>query len=216
MPLPSPTSSHLFISLIPRHTHIDIDGRNALYTSYLFGRKEAGGKVAQVNTLSQFDKAISKAFHADKFEVIRKAGVFNCKESWNKWLSYSRIGSTRHQSNEALAQGGRQEEPMCMHFFKGHEPDNLGKALMRYKFRENDLYWAPYGHEGIPCLSPHAPTDQAGLLAHPGIRVPRAWPEKEAIAAHLEANRRLSEPEKQEWRLFFSKVPTDVEDLTED
>jgi hypothetical protein len=199
-----------------RHTHIDIDGRNALYTGYLFGRKEAGGKVPHVNTISQFDHAISNAFLSDKFEVIRKAGLFNCKVAWNKWLGYSRFGSSRHTSCEAQAQGGRQEEPMCMHFFMGQEPGNQGKVMMRYKFKEDDGYWAPYGHEGIPCFSNAAPISLDGLLAHPGIRVPKPWPEKSSIAAHLEASRRLSESEKAEWRWFFSRVPCDLEDLTED
>ena len=201
--------------LPPGHTHIDIDGRNALYTSYLFGRKEGGGKVAQVNTLSQFDEAVSKAFISDKFKIIRRTGVLNCKEAWNKWLGYSRFGSTRHSSKEAQAQGGRQEEPMCMHFFIGKEPANLGKVLMRYKFREDDRYWAPYGHEGIPCFSSNAPATQADMLRHPGIRTPKAWPEKDAIAAHLQCSRRLSVPEKEEWKAFFSAVPVDLEDFVE-
>ena len=199
-----------------RHTHIDIDGRNALYTSYLFGRKEAGGKVAQVNTMSQFDQAISKAFRADKFEVIRKAGVFNCKEFWKLWLGYSRFGTARTSSNEAQAQGGRQEEPMCFRFFKGRLPDTTGKVLMQYKYREDDMSWMPYDYEGIPCFSDSAPSTQAMLLAHPGVRVPKPWPEKAAIAAHLQASRKLGEPEKQEWRRFFARVPVDIEDFTED
>ena len=105
---------------------------------------------------------------------------------------------------------------MCMHFFMGQEPGNQGKVLMRYKFKEDDGYWAPYGHEGIPCFSNAAPISLDGLLAHPGIRVPKPWPEKSSIAAHLEASRRLSESEKAEWRWFFSRVPCDLEDLTED
>jgi hypothetical protein len=110
--------------------------------------------MEQVNTLSQFDQALSNAFVSDKFSLVRKAGVLNCKEAWNKWLGYSRFGSTRHNSSEAVAQGGRQEEPMCMHFFLGKEPGNHGKVLMRYKFREDDKYWAPMDTRASPASRP--------------------------------------------------------------
>jgi hypothetical protein len=166
--------------------------------------------------MSQFDTALTKAFVTDKFHIIRKAGVFDCKHAWNKWLGYSRFGSTRHNSSEAQAQGGRQEEPMCMHFFLGKEPANQGKALMRYKFREDDKFWAPYEHEGIPCWSSHAPADLSELLKHPGIREPRSWPERDGIANHLQASHKLSGPEKEEWRTYFMCVPACVEDITED
>ena len=199
-----------------RHTHIDIDGRNAIFSSHLFGRKEAGGKVEEVKTPSQFDREVAKAFITDKFHIVRKAGVFNCKEAWNKWLGYSRFGSARISSKEAEAQGGRQEEPMCMHFFLGTAPGNQGKVLMQYKFREDDRYWAPYGHEGIPCFSANAPSQMEELLRHPGIRTPRAWPEKEAIRAYLVSCRKLTGSEKAEWQAFFACVPTCLEDMTED
>ena len=169
-----------------------------------------------MNTFSQFDREVTRAFIQDKFHIVRKAGVFNCKETWNKWLGYSRFGSARNSSNEAQAQGGRQEEPMCMHFFLGKEPCNQGKVLMQYKFREDDRYWAPYGYEGIPCFSSNAPAQLEGLLRHPGIRVPKPWPEKEAICAHLTSSRKLKQSEKGEWLRFFASVPTCVEDLTED
>jgi hypothetical protein len=169
-----------------------------------------------VNTPSQFDKAVSKAFVSDKFRIIRRAGVLDCKQAWEKWLAYSRFGSTRHKSSEAQAQGGRQEEPMCMHFFLGKEPENQGKTLMQYKYREDDKYWIPYDSEGIPCFSPDAPAELADLLKHPGIREPRPWPERDSISSYLEADRRLSTPEKEEWRAFFMCAPTSLEDLCED
>ncbi len=166
--------------------------------------------------MSQFDAAVTKAFVTDRFHIIRKAGVFNCKQAWDKWLGYSRFGSTRHNSSEAQAQGGRQEEPMCIHFFMGKEPANQGKVLMRYKFREIDEFWMPYNNEGIPCFSSHAPAELPDLLKHPGIRAPRAWPEQDGIANHLKASYKLSSTEKEEWQRYFLCVPTCVEDMTED
>jgi hypothetical protein len=199
-----------------RHTHIDIDGRNAIYTSYLFGRREAGGKVQQVNTLSQFDQVVASAYIADKFHIVRKVGLLNCKQFWKNWLGYSRFGSARNSSMEAEAQGGRQEEPMCMHFFRGKLPSSQGKVMMRYKFREDDKFWAPYGHEGIPSLSQAAPANMQDLLGHPGLRPPKAWPEKDAIYAHLMGSKKLRPQEKEEWNVFFSSIPTYPEDFTED
>ena len=129
---PAPLSPNWLEHKLGRHTHIDIDGRNAIYTNHLYGRKEAGGKVDSVNTPSQFDAEVAKAFRSDNFFIKRLVGILNCKDTWNKWLGYSRFGSARSTSAEAQAQGGRQEEPMCMHFFMGKQPQSIGKALMRF------------------------------------------------------------------------------------
>jgi hypothetical protein len=181
----------------------------------MFGRKEAGGRVQQVNTFSQFDSEVSKAYLTDKFYIVRKAALFNCKVAWNHWLGYSRFGSSRKSSAEAEAQGGRQEDPMCINFFMGKQPGNENKVLMRYKFREDDRHWAPYLNEGIPCLSSSAPDNLQDLLRHPGIRAPKAWPEKEAIRKYLLTSNKLRADEKEEWRRFFLRVPESVEDFTE-
>jgi hypothetical protein len=202
-------------SVLLRHTHIDIDGRNAIYSSHLYGRKEAGGRVDRVNTFSQFDQEVAKSYLTDTFYIKRMVGPLNVKASWNKWLAYSRYGSARTTSSEALAQGGRQEEPMCINFYIGKQPRTLGKTLMRYKFRENDKYWAPYEHEGIPCFSDSAPHTIVDLLRHPGIRSPDPWPEMATIESYLTSSLRLKPQEREEWRQFFANVPTCQEEYTE-
>ena len=165
--------------------------------------------------MSQFDREISKAYITDKLHIVRKVALFNCKQAWSNWLGYSRFGSARIASSEAEAQGGRQEEPMCMQFSLGVEAPNIGKAQMRYKFRETDPYWAPYDVSGIPCLSLVAPDNVQDLLRNPGIRQPKAWPEKDGIFNHLMGSKKLQADEKEEWRQFFLCVPECVEDFRE-
>ena len=121
-----------------------------------------------VNTFSQFDAEVTKSYRTDKFYIKRMLGVLDVKNSWNKWLGYTRFGPARSSSTEAQAQGGRQEDPMCLRFFIGKLPGNEGKALMQYKFRETDRYWVPYSMEGIACLSSAAPLTVAASK--------RAWP----------------------------------------
>ena len=199
-----------------RHTHIDIDGRNAIYTTHLYGRKEAGGRVEGVNTFSQFDAEVTKSYRTDKFYIKRMLGVLNVKTSWNKWLGYTRFGPARSSSTEAQAQGGRQEDPMCLRFFLGRLPGNEGKALMKYKFRETDRYWVPYSTEGITCLSSAAPSTVLGLLKHPGIRDPKPWTESSALRTFFANSAKLSAEEKHEWSSFFDSVPASVDDYSED
>jgi len=172
--------------------------------------------VEHVNTLSQFDKEVAKAFKTDKFYIKRMMGTFNIKESWNQWLGYSRFGPPRKRSNEAKAQGGRQEEPMCMRFFIGKVGGNHGKALMQYKFRETDPHWVPYTSDGISCFSSCAPDTVAGLLKHPGIRAPKQWPESAALRSFLTECPDLDDAEHAEWDEFFKNVPTVEEGYKDD
>ena len=59
--------------------------------------------MQHVNTLSQFDSEVSKAYLTDKFHIIRKAALLNCKVASNHWLGYSRFGSSKKSSTEAEA-----------------------------------------------------------------------------------------------------------------
>ena len=156
-----------------RHTHIDIDGRNALYTTHLFGRKEAGGRVERVNTLSQFDAEVSKAYKKDHFHIKRLDGLLDVKAKWNLLLGYSKYGTTRNTSAAAKAQGGRQEEPMCMHFFRSTQAGSSGVTIMQYKYKESDPFWMPYSCEGIPVFSDHAKSLGAALFDSPEIARPK-------------------------------------------
>ena len=95
------------ILVVHRHTHIDIDGRNAIYTTHLFGRGEAGGRVERVNTLSQFDAEVTKAYKTDRFLIKRLDGLLDVKAKWNMCLGYSKYGTTRTTSAAAKLRGSQ-------------------------------------------------------------------------------------------------------------
>jgi hypothetical protein len=202
-------SSHdsAFVLAQLRHTHIDIDGRNAVYTKHLFGAGQAGGKVDHINTLSQFDKEVAKAYKSDTFKIKRLEGLLDVRKSWNKWLRYKNYGTTKKRSAIAKAQGGRQEDVMCMRFFKS--PTNV--VLMQYKFMESDKYWLPYNKDGIPVFSKSAPTTPQERLRAPPTAAPCTWPEQEQVHKFLLHESKLSELEKSEWKIFFDNIPTSAE-----
>ena len=75
-----------------RHTHIDIDARHSLYTRRLFGRGESGGSVEQIMTPTEFDKEVSAAYKADKFNMKRLSGLLDVYDAWEGVLQYSNFG----------------------------------------------------------------------------------------------------------------------------
>ena len=60
-----------------------------------------------VNTMSQFDNEVKKAYKTDKFFITRLEGVHNVKHSWNKWLNYKNYGNTKATSKIATKQFGK-------------------------------------------------------------------------------------------------------------
>ena len=192
-----------------RHTHIDIDGRNAVYTKHLFGAGKAGGKVDHVNTPSQFDKEVASAYKKDMFEIKRLEGLLDIRNFWDRWLRYKNYGTTKKRSSIAKAQGGRQEDVMSMRFFKSP----TGVVLMQYKFMESDKYWLPYNVEGIPVFSDSAPTTSSERLQAPPVAAPCSWPEQAQVQKYLLEEMKLAETERAEWKLFFDSIPTSAETI---
>ena len=169
----------------------------------------------KINTLTQFDLEVAKAYKTDKFYIKRLDGLLDVKQLWNQWLCYKQYGTTRKSSAQAQAQGGRQEEPMCMRFFKGKDVPNRDVVLMQYKYKESDLYWMPYSCEGIPVYSDHALALGEGMFTAPPICPPKPWPEADKIRRHLLEQANMSEQERQEWRVFFDNVPIQASDISE-
>ena len=169
--------------------------------------------MERVMTLSEFDKEVSTAFVTDTFLLKRLDGLLDCKSLWNKWLSYEQYGTTRINSAQAARQGGRAQEPMCLHFFMG-DSEFPGEVLMKYKYRESDPHFMPYDHEGIPVLSDDA-LAEPDLLVAPRTVEPKAWPDKDAICKYLTSHQDLTPAQRQEWSDFFDNVPEKAVDIPE-
>ena len=164
-----------------------------------------------VNTFSQFDTEIAKAYKQDKFLIKRLEGLHDIRVSWDRWLGYRNYGTTKKSSSIAKAQGGRQEDVMCMHFFK----NAAGIVLMQYKYMESDKYWLPYNVEGIPVFAKTAPTSLQAKLQHPPVKGPVPWPERPQVEKYLLEAAKISDDERAEWKTFFDSIPTSTEDIPE-
>ena len=182
-----------------------------MYTRHLFGSGEGGGRVERVNTLSQFDAEVSKAYKTDRFFIKRLDGLLNVKLKWNFWLGYSKYGTPRNTSEAALLQGGRQEEPMCMFFFKSKHQ----VTLMKYKYKEIDPEWMPYTSkcEGIPVFSETALALGQDMFSSPEITQPKAWPDMDKVSRYLQNSNKLTAAEKREWTYFFDNIPNVSSDI---
>jgi hypothetical protein len=155
------------------HTHIDVDGRNAIYSKHFFGQGAKGtARVESVNTLSQFDAEVKRAFK-ETFYLKRLEGLLAVGELWNGWLHYKRFGPPRKQSAQALAQGGRLQEPMSMRFFMASTGEYSGRVLMQYRDHEDTNAWKPYHDDGAPVFSTRA-GGSAGGSASECTQNPRA------------------------------------------
>jgi len=162
-------------------------------------------------TLSEFDREVANAFKKETFRLKRLDGLLDCKSLWDNWLSYEQYGTTRINSAQATKQGGRAQEPMCLHFFMGTS-EYPGQVLMKYKYRETDPYFMPYDFEGIPVFSDDAAA-LPDILISPGIAEPKSWPDKEAIQRHLVSHKDMTSAQQQEWQDFFRDIPESAEDI---
>ena len=161
--------------------------------------------------MTDFDREVKKAFKTDNFILKRLEGLLDFKKAWNRWRGYENYGIPKNNSKEAIATGGRPEEPMCMHFFMG-KTQFPGKVLLRYKFKETDSWDMPYNHEGIPVFSEYA-LSQPSLFNSPDILEPEAWDDKEAISNYLLKQADFTPEERQQLHQFFDNVPTTIEDI---
>ena len=164
-------------------------------------------------TFSVFDREVAAAFKKDTFGLKRLDGLLDFKSLWNNWLSYEQYGTTRINSVQAAKQGGRAQEPMCLHFFMG-DSEFPGQVLMKYKYRESDVHFMPYDHEGIPVLSDEAMA-KPDLLVAPRTVEPKSWPDSVAIGRHLMTHKDMTPAQRQEWRDFFDNIPVRAGDIPE-
>jgi len=193
------------------HTHIDIDARHQIYTTYLGGRGEAGGAYDSILTFSKFDKAITEAYKTDNFKIKRQWGLLDVKAAWEGILACSNFSPQRKNSAAAIAQGGADHEPMCFRFFKG-DMDGKDQVLMQYRFSEADPTWVPYIHAGIPVLQNYHFSAEETRKNCLSILKPKLW-DYGALKQNIFRHWSLSESETEEWNTFFDSIPTEVEDI---
>ena len=194
------------------HTHIDIDARHQIYTTFLKGRGESGGMRDSILTLSEFDSALTEAYKTDKFTIKRKFGLLDVKTAWEGVLACSNFSPQRKNSETAKAQGGADHEPMCFRFFKHEVEDGSDQVLMQYRYSEADTTWLPYDHAGIPVLEKYKLTPKQCMEMTLSTLNPKVW-DFEIIKHNILRTWRLSEPQKNEWNDFFDSVPVSANEI---
>lgn len=193
------------------HTHIDVDQRHQIYTTYLGGRGEAGGAYDSILTFSKFDKAIAEAYKTDNFTIKRKYGLLDVKSAWEGVLACSNFSPQRKDTPAAIAQGGADHEPMCFRFFKG-EMDGKHQVLMQYRYSEADPTWLPYDYPGISVLENYDVSPEDSRKNCLSILQPKIW-DYGGLKRNIFRNWSLSESETEEWNNFFDSIPTEANDI---
>lgn len=198
------------------HTHIDIDGRHAIFAMHFNGTKDSAGRVHEgILTPSEFDHQIRVPFKQDCVTVIRKYGLLSFSDTVRGWLAISNYGTPTKTSRHASKQGCRDPEPHYLRYFKDAVH---GDSRLRYKFRENMAEWMPsLNNPAIVVLhSQHLPDAMKLLDQDIPTRDLELWPLKESIQAHILSNKTLSPVQVAEWQQWFKNCPENVEDVESD
>lgn len=117
-----------------RHTHCLIDKYNQNFTVRFQGYGNNPGLEHGINTISEFDREMRNSYKSITFDLVRKYSLLDVKCFFRGWLAYQGYGTSRKHSNDAVAQGGRDEEALHMHFFKNSQ----GNAVVQYKVYESE------------------------------------------------------------------------------
>ncbi len=189
------------------HTHIDIDGRHAIFSMHFNGTRTTAGHVHEgILTPKEFEHEIKVPFLKDKVSVIKKYGLLAFADAVNGWLAITNYGTPSKSSRHADKQGCRDPEPHYLQYMKdiGH-----GDARMRYKFRESMEEWMPnVNKEAVILLHPSKLQAALDLLSQDiAVKELEEWPMKDSIRSHIMANKGLSAVQKAEWEQWFEDCP---------
>jgi hypothetical protein len=180
---------------------------------HLNGTAKKGSSVQSVGTPSEFDAEIKNAFKTDTANVKRFSGLVDFSQHVKGWLAYSGFGSTSSTSQHAIAQGYRDPSILHMHFFK----DDEGVTRM-HKYNEIlDVLLPPVPSKGVRVFKADV-TDSIDEIITDKLpfKIPLQWPELDTVKKNILENPRLSTEQKIEWEHYFSLVPSNIEDLTEE
>ena len=195
---------------------MDIDAEHAIHNMAYYGRGEGGGLTEAIYTLSEFDEVLRKAHKSDSTVVYRKLGVLNLDKAFDGWLNFSSFGPKRKKSKIAQLQGCREREPHFIHYFIANEGPHKGLVVLNYKIFETDLHTLPNNatNKCVVCLTSKVPSVQDVINLIPEISPPKPWlwlPIRDEMEKHW----KFDPMARDEWRIFFSKVPKDKEDIAE-
>lgn len=193
------------------HTHIDIDGRHAIFSMHFNGTKSSGGRVVQgIMTPAEFDREIKTPYKSDNVTVFRKYGLLAFADKVKGWLGFSNYGTPSKSSAHAVAQGGRDPEA---HFFTYYCDQTYGISRMRYKFCETDTIAIPSG-EGIVVIVPEHLENARDLLnGDIDIKPLEEWTNRSSVHSNILRNSDMTPIQLEQWESWFDSCPVTADDV---
>ena len=205
----------IYLARLPvGHTHIDIDGRHAIFSMHFNGTKDSGGHVVNgIMTPAEFDRELKAPYKTDRVTVFRKYGLLAFGEKVKSWLNFTNYGTPSKNSVHAKEQGGRDPEAHFFTYFK--EADDVC-ARMRYKFLETDVLSLPR-YDGIEVIVPECFSDAMDLLdGDIVIKEMCEWSNRAAVEASIRDNKDLNPEQVSQWEDWFSSCPITADDIPYD
>lgn len=204
----------VYIARLPvGHTHIDIDGRHAIFAMHFNGTKESSGHVAHgIMTPMEFDHELKAPYKSDKVTVFRKYGLLAFSDKVKGWLGFSNYGTPSKSSAHAKKQGCRDPEP---HFYTYFKDAAFGFSRMKYKISETAQMTFP-SSDGIEVIHPDH-FQQAMELLHGDIDIKALaeWPNRNAVETTILGNKNLTPVQISDWKDWFANCPETTDDITD-
>ena len=202
----------IYIARLPvGHTHIDIDGRHAIFSKHFNGTKDSGGRVVNgIMTPVEFDREIKAPYLTDKVTVFRKYGLLAFSNKVMNWLAFENYGTPSKSSIHAKKQGQRDPEA---HFYIYFKDATHGFARMRYKFFETDYLTLPMS-DGIEVILPeYLPAAMELLDGDISMRPLVEWQNRALVEASILGNKNMSAEQIEQWEAWFADCPISVDDV---
>ncbi len=202
----------VYIARLPvGHTHIDIDGRHAIFSMHFNGTKDSGGRVVNgIMTPAEFDREIKAPYKKDRVTVFRKYGLLAFSDKVKGWLGFSNYGTPTKNSAHAILQGGRDPEA---HYFTYYRDPALGCSRMRYKFAETDTFALPV-NEGIMVITADHIHDAMDLLnGDIDMKAMDEWTNRGAVQTNILGSKDLTPIQLEEWEEWFASCPVSTDDI---
>ncbi len=205
----------VYIARLPvGHTHIDIDGRHAIFAMHFNGTKDSGGHVANgIMTPMEFDHELKAPYKSDKVSVFRKYGILAFSDKVRGWLGFSNYGTPSKSSEHAQKQGCRDPEP---HFYTYFKDAAFGFSRMKYKYSEIEHMSYP-SSDGIEVIRPHFFQDAMQLLhGDIDVKAMAEWPNRTSVETTILGNKNLTSLQVSDWKEWFANCPETTDNITDE
>ena len=186
------------------------------FTKVFFGWGDVPGLAGGINTMEEFDSEFLKCFSGDDIRLKRMIGCLDFKLIFDGCIGFGNYAPGKKSSASARAQGGRDKEYHCVHFFL--DESDVVRCKGRYDELQN--HWLPLEGPGIAVFSPIGQRRIIALIAAGDKATPvmpydslNDWNLRTAIQESLAIHARLTDAQKLSWKTWFANLPTSIENV---